>query len=346
MYRTMQMVLFTQLAETVKRMNMKLPIIIITTIILVGCIAIKPTDRIAFEAPDAYPEGIAYDDATQTYFVSSARTGAIGKVSRVGAYTVLHADSGLKSTYGVKIHPDGKRLFVCAGDANYSKFTAPDTRNKMARLISIDLASGKKLMDADLSGLLPGKHFPNDMAFDAEGNCYVTDSYAHAIYKVTDAGKASVWAKDKKFVTEGIGLNGIVYHPAGFILVDNSNTGSFYKIDIKNPSIVNKVAINQYFLGADGLLLIDSTHLAVVVNGGNDKIYKLTSKDNWNSAEMAGTTLIADRFTYPSTATKSDNEVWVMNAKFNELVDSNGVPSKSFAIQRAVFKPIPEKLRK
>jgi len=31
-----------------------------------------------------------------------------------------------------------------------------------------------------------------------------------------------------------------------------------------------------------------------------------------------------------------------MNAKFSELADSNGVPSKSFAIQKAVFKPLPK----
>lgn len=321
-------------------------IAVVFTLFISSCIAIKPTERISFEAPDTYPEGVAFDKASQVYFVSSARTGTIGKVSPSGAYTALYTDSGLKSTYGIKVHPDGKRLFACVGDANYSKYTSPDTRYKMGRLISIDIASGKKLSDVDLSGLLPGKHFPNDLTFDAQGNCYVTDSYAHAIYKISGAGKASVFAKDKKLETAGIGVNGIVYHPKGYLLVDNTNTGSLYKIEIQDPARVQKVMINQYFLGADGLLLLDSTHLTVVVNGGNDKIYQLTTEDNWNSAEMAATTLIADRFTYPSTATNNNGEVWIMNAKFNELVDSNGVPSKTFAIQRAVFKLIPKSLRK
>src|SRR5690606_9836804 len=114
------------------------------------------------------------------------------------------------------------------------------------------------------------------------------------------------------------------------------------KIDINNPGNVQKVRTEQYFLGADGMVLDDPNHLTVVVNGGNDKIYKLESEDDWASAVLSGTTLIADRFTYPATATRHMNEIWVMNAKFNELVDSNAVPSKNFAIQKAVFKPLPK----
>src|SRR5690606_7321597 len=312
-------------------------------ILTIGCISIEPTTRIEFSAPDSYPEGIAYDSIQHTYYVSSARTGTIGKVSSQGAYQPLHVDSTLKSTYGMKIHPDGKRLFVCVSDANYSRFTSPDTRKKMARLISIDLATGKRLSDIDLSGLVPGEHFANDLTFDNDGNAYITDSYAHAIYRVSPDGQASVFSKSPLFETEGIGLNGIVFHSDGYLIADNSNTGQLYKIDIKDPTNVQKIKTEQYFLGADGLVLDDPNHLTVVVNGGNDKIYKLETDDNWQSAVMAGTTLIADRFTYPATATHHMNEIWVMNAKFNELVDSNAVPSKTFAIQKAVFKPLPKK---
>lgn len=312
-------------------------------ILTIGCISIEPTTRIEFSAPDSYPEGIAYDSIQHTYYVSSARTGTIGKVSPQGAYQPLHVDSTVKSTYGMKIHPDGKRLFVCVSDANYSRYTSPDTRKKMARLISIDLETGKRLSDIDLSDLIPGEHFANDLTFDNDGNAYITDSYAHAIYRVSPDGRASVFSKSPLFVTEGIGLNGIVFHQDGYLIADNSNTGQLYKIDIKDPTNVQKIKTEQYFLGADGLVLDDPNHLTVVVNGGNDKIYKLETDDNWQSAVMAGTTLIADRFTYPATATRHMNEIWVMNAKFNELVDSNAVPSKTFAIQKAVFKPLPKK---
>ena len=312
-------------------------------ILLTGCLNANPTKRIEFDAHDAYPEGVAYDKTSDAFYVSSMRTGTVGKVTPQGTYNELYVDSTLKSTYGMKVHPDGKRLFICAGDANYSKYTAPDTRRKMVRLISVDLSTGKRLTNLDLSGLVPGQHFPNDLTFDDKGNIYITDSFAHAVYKVTPDGKASVFAKDKQFETEGVGLNGIVYHPDGFLLVSNSNTGRIYKMETANPNRVQKVVIDQYFLGADGILLPEKNKLVIVTNGGNDKIFQITTEDNWKSAKLTATTLAIDRFTYPATATMKDREIWVMNAKTNELTDSNAVPSRKFAIQFAPLKPVPAK---
>lgn len=300
----------------------------------------EPTPRIEFDALESYPEGIVFDKTANVYYVSSARLGNIGKVSPQGTYTILHGDTTLKSTYGLKIHPDGKKLFACVSDANYSKYTNPATRMKMARLIAVDIQSGKKVSDVDLSSLLPGKHFANDLAFDNQRNAYITDSFAGAIYKVTPDGKASVFAKDELFKTEGVGLNGIVFHPDGYLIVDNSAKGQLFKVTLNNPKTVQKIMIDQFFLGADGLVLNDKNNLTMVVNGGTDKIYKLTSNDNWQTAMVSSSTAATDRFTYPSTATLNGTDTWIMNAQFNQLLDSNAVPVKKFAIQKAILKPV------
>src|SRR5690606_5669833 len=127
-------------------------------------------------------------------------------------------DTGLKSAYGLKVHPDGKTLYACIGDANYSIYSTPKTRKKMIRLIGLDIMSGKKTMDVDLSDLVAGEHFGNDIAFDSDNNIYMTDSYADVIYKITPEGQASVFSQNQMFKTEGISLNGIVYHPDGYLL--------------------------------------------------------------------------------------------------------------------------------
>ncbi|MDB5191586.1 MAG: SMP-30/Gluconolaconase/LRE-like region-containing protein [Segetibacter sp.] len=319
--------------------------LLIGILFITGCIGVGPTTRINFTAPDTYPEGIAYDKAANVYYVSSARTGAIGKVTPEGIYTVLHSDTALKSTYGMKLHPDGKRLFVCVSDANYSKYTAPDTRYKMARLISIDVTTGKRLADINLAPLYEGNRFANDLVFDDKGNIYLTESYSNAIIKVDANNNPSVFSKSPLFETGGIGLNGIVYHPSGFLLVNSTGKGALYKVDINNPQNVQQVKLPMFFIGADGMLLNDQNHLTLLVNGGNDKIFRLETTDNWASGRMAATTLIADRFTYPATATFNGSDIWVMNAKFHELNDTTAIPSKVFAIQKVVLKPIPKKLR-
>jgi hypothetical protein len=94
-------------------------------------------------------------------------------------------------------------------------------------------------------------------------------------------------------------------------------------------------------MNADGLLLRDNTTLVLVQNGGSDKIYELKSEDNWSSAKLIASTLATDRFTYPSTATIAQDKIWIMNAKFSELVDSTSVPSQKFAIQHARMLPLP-----
>jgi WD40 repeat protein len=318
---------------------------LIVCVLMVGCAAAipdQPRARIEFNAPESYPEGIAYDSISNVYFVSSARLGSIGKVTPGGVYSLLLNDPSFKSSYGVKVHPDGKRLFVCISDANYSKFTSPDTRKKMARLVGINMVTGKITDDIDLSKLVPGNHFANDLTFDSQQNAYVTDSFSNVIYKVTPGGQASVFADSPMFKTEGVGLNGIVFHPSGYLLTVSSGTGAVYKIDLKNPKSISKVDTEQFFMNGDGLLLTGNNKLVLVQNGGSDKIYELTLEDNFVSAKISASTLVADRFTYPSTATMANDKVWIMNAKFSELTDGTNVPSKRFEIQHARLMPLPK----
>jgi DNA-binding beta-propeller fold protein YncE len=300
----------------------------------------EPTKRIEFEAPESYPEGVVFDNKANVFYVSSARLGTVGKVTKEGKYTELYADKSLKSTYGLKVHPDGKRLFVCAGDANYSKFSTPETKKKMARLISIDIKSGKKLADIDLSQLIPGEHFPNDLIFDSSGNAYVTDSFADVVYKIDASGKASVFSKSELLKSAGVGPNGIVYNSKGFLIVANNGSGALIKIDLANPEKAVKVKIDQFFPSVDGLLLNDDTTLTLVQNGGVNKIFKIKTADNWTSAHVTESTSMEDRFAFPSTAAKSGNEIWIMNANFTEFAEGNNVPSKKFSLQLAVFQPI------
>ena len=295
--------------------------------------------NIKFESPELYPEGVAYDAKEKLFYVSSARLGTVGKVDMAGKYSILYTDTAHKSSYGMKVHPDGRRLFVCISDANYSKFSDPSTYRSMARLISIDLRTGKKLSDTDLSRLVPGKHFANDVAFDKEGNAYVTDSFANAIYKVSSGQKATVFAKSDLFKTEGAGLNGIVVHPNGYLLVASSGKGCVFKIDLKDPTVIQMVKVDQFFPGADGLAF-DGKSLSLVQNGGVNKIFKLESKDDFVTAEPIAATAASQLFGFPSTATLDGTSVWVIDAKFNQLKEKNSVPLKEFKIEEAAFKSL------
>ncbi|TWR31534.1 gluconolaconase [Mucilaginibacter pallidiroseus] len=313
----------------------------IAAILLTGLskFATAQTPRIDIKVKGLYPEGTVYDAAQAKFFVSSVVDGTIGTVDKQGKYTKFYQDKSMRSTYGMKVDAKRNRLWVCVSDANYSQYSDSSTFKKLGRLIALDTKTGKKVADIDLAKLYNGKHFINDLTLDEAGNAYVTDSFSPVIYKVDANGKASVLAQSDLWKGEDIGLNGIVYNPAGFLLVADGRAGAIYKVDIKNAKAINKVKIDQFLPGADGMLLQDNNTIVLVQNKGVDKIFQIYSIDNWQTAKIKAATAATDRFQQPSTATMADGKIFVLNSKLNELADPTKKPSISFPLQEAVFKP-------
>ena len=298
------------------------------------------TERITFQAPDLYPEGVAYSEKTNQFFVSSVKTGTIGMVDQAGSYKVFYEDKSLKSTFGMKVDAAKNRLWVCVGDPNFSKYSDSSTFKKMARIVILDLATGKKISDIDLTSLQKGKHFANDLALDGKGNAYITDSFSPAIYKIDAAGKASLFTTSELFSSIYVGLNGIVYHPQGFLLVAHNANGLLYKVPLKEPSKISQVKITAFFPGADGLILDKDNNLIVVQNKGVNKAFRLSSTDGWASASVNAATMAEDLFQNPTTTTWQKDKLYALNAKINELSDSTKTPSKEFSLQVVKLRPV------
>jgi hypothetical protein len=315
-------------------------IIILLLIILISSwwfASIAQTPRITFTAPGVYPEGVAYDAPSKRFFVSSETTGTIGAVDLQGNYTVFYEGHDLKSTFGMKVDPKTHTLWVCAGDPMSSRYSTPATHKKQIRLIGLDLASGQKTADVDLSELFPGNHFANDVALDDQGNKYITDSYSPVIYKVDNRNSASVFSKNELFKGTGIGLNGIVWSRQGYLLVINDANGNLLKVNVKDPSVVTEVNISRLFPGGDGLLFTDQG-LSVVQNKGVNIISQIVSNDQWKTASFQSATSVTDRFQNPSTLVAVDEKLYALNAKLNELTDSTVPKSKEFSLQLVEFK--------
>ncbi len=279
----------------------------------------------------------AYNSVAKVFYVSSVRTGTIGKVDSAGNYSVFYEEPALKSSYGLKVDLQRNRLWVCTGDANYSIYSDSTTYKKLIRVIGIDLSSGAKTNDIDLSALVSGKHFANDLCLDSAGNLYVTDSYSPVIYKIDAQFQPSVFCQNDIFKSIDVGLNGIVWHPAGYLLVAHNTNGALYRIRLNNPAIVQKVKLDNFFPGVDGLLFDPEGFLALVQNKGANKVFRLRSHDHWNRAKLIGQTLLVDRFDNPTTLTRKGNRLYVLNAKLNELTNPTEPPSKEFSLQEVRF---------
>ncbi len=276
------------------------------------------------------PEGIQYDATNQRFIVSSRTQGRIGTVRDDSTYTQLADDSRLISTIGLNLDATRQRLLAAVADngANTTR-TSAATLRKLAALAIFNPNSGALLRYVDLGALRPTQaHFANDIAVDAVGNIYITDSLSPIIYKVDTQGTPTVFLENAQLSGgTGFGLNGIVYHPDGYLLVAKSNDGTLFKVPLTNPTGFAAVASTQSLVGADGLLLLNSNTLLVVA-GSQSTVFRMASGDNWVSTRPTGS--FATGAVSPTTITsRNGNEAFVLYPYT--------ATAPRFAITKAVF---------
>lgn len=319
-------------------MNLKV-IFTLTVVTLSSFLLSEDYQRITFAAPGTYPEGVAYSETQDLFYVSSVRFGTIGTVDTGGRYKVFYSEPSLRSSFGMKVDSKRNRLWVCIGDPTHSAHSDSTTFKKMARLIAIDLDTRQKVADIDLAPVYTGFHFPNDVTLDGKGNLYITDSFSPVIYRVNELGNPTVLVNHSVFQSRDVGLNGIVYHPDGFLLVAHNSSGGLWKVPLKTSAGISQVNIGTSFPGADGLLLDPQGNLVLVQNKGTDKVFQLASNDQWQSASIARATTADDGLQNPTTLTIKKGKLFVLNAKLNELADGTREPSREFSIQEVMFRP-------
>ena len=298
----------------------------------------KAPEKIVIQEENLFPEGIEYDKKNQRFLVSSLRYGAIGEVSNNGDYQVLFDDEDLISTIGIHIDDKRQRLLVAVSDPGASIRTSSETQGQLAALAAYSLLTGERLFYTRLDGLAPEGtgNFANDVTVDKDGNAYVTDSFAGAIYKVDEEGNASLFYQNEAFVPApgGFGLNGIDLDHRGYLLVAQSNTGEILRFPIDNPSAYSVVELPVEIPSPDGIYLKNPNELLVVGNAGgmdNGIVYTFKTNNKWESAEVKD--LFTTPAVFPTTVTVKNGSPYVLYAYLNKLF--SGGSQSEFQIIKA-----------
>ncbi|BAT95277.1 hypothetical protein LR48_Vigan02g148100 [Vigna angularis] len=228
------------------------------------------------------------------------------------------------ASLGIAIDSPRNRVLVVNADA---------IGNRYGALAAYDLSSWNRLFLTQLSGPSDEKSFADDVAVDAEGNAYVTDAKGNKIWKVGVEGKlistiTSPLFSAKEWYKNMVGLNGIVYHPDGFLIVIHTFSGNLFKIDLTKGEEVKMIKVKGSLFFGDGLELVSPTKL--VVAAGNPSGRLVESSDGWNTASVVGT-FSGPRHRLATAATVKDGKVYL-----NHLVGM-GYPKKKHALVEAVF---------
>lgn len=300
-----------------------------------------PPDQVNFTQTGLYPEGQQYDSQGSRFLVSSQTAGRIGQVSDDGTYTPFGDDASLVSTIGLNLDAGRDRLLVAVSDPGYNAArTSAATKGKLAGLAVFTRSTGAFGRYVPLSSLRPAAagHFANDVAVDDQGNAYVTDSYAPLIYKVDLQGTATVFLENAALAAPAgtFGLNGIVYHPDGYLLVAKSDEGKVLKVPLSNPAGFSTVALpaGLSLAGDDGLLLYDKTTLLAACNA-QGRVYRLTSSDGF--ATISGSSSFSTGAVYPTTLSRRGSESYVLYSHLNALQAMQSPPVSQFSLTRVQF---------
>lgn len=344
------MTMFSTLANAAAARRLA-PAAVFGMLLLASCAKDKAPDVVmpaapavvAFTQAGLYPEGVQYDAANSRFLVTSLTTGRVGQVKDDGTYsTAFPDDPKLVSAIGLYLDEPRNRVLACISDpgANQARSTTA-TQGKLARLAVFNRSTPTAAPTfVELGTLRPAlNHFANDVAVDAQGNAYVTDSYSNLIYRVDAVTNvATVFLEDAARLgtpaAGAFGFNGIVFHPDGYLLVAKSDNGAIYKVPLSSPSTYTQVATTQNLMAADGLLLQDNNTLQVVSNA-QAKVFRLATTNGFGAATLSGT--FATKAEFPTTLTRRDGNSYVLYANLDALFSGRTPAVSQYSINRVDF---------
>ncbi|KNA13915.1 hypothetical protein SOVF_112310 [Spinacia oleracea] len=237
---------------------------------------------------------------------------------------VKDVDLAGNATVGISIDRSRNRLLVVSSDL---------IGNRYGGLAAYDLSSWRRLFLTHLISPGDEKAFADDVAVDEQGNAYVTDVRNSKIWKVNVDGKLLSIIKSPLFTPKQwyknlVGLNGIVYHPDGYLLVIHTFSGNLYKIDLKNEEKIKLVKVIKGSLTfGDGLELLSPSKLVVA---GNPAGRLVESSDGWETASVVGK-FSGVKHRLATAATVKDGKAYLSH------MIGLGYPKRKHVIVEAVF---------
>jgi sugar lactone lactonase YvrE len=288
-------------------------------------------DHYSLPTEARYPEGIAAENKSGTFYVSSALDGSIyrGNVKTENLKLFLPGgEDGRAQALGMTL--DNERRLYVAGGFTGKVFIYDTSSGELVRTFSTQSA----------------ENFLNDVTINPRsGDAYITDSFVPILWRVpaeevtnsSTPGELEPWLdlappnQDPLIpYTPGFNLNGIVATPDGrYLLTVQSNTGNLYRIDTQTKQVTQVDLGGATLTNGDGLEL--RGHTLYVIRNQDELITEVSLDGQFTSGRTKGDTSAAS-LDFPTTGALVRGRLLVVNSQFDKGFLGPGVPEIPFKV--------------
>ena len=280
-----------------------------------------------------YPNGITHA-SDGTLYVGSIVSGQILRINPKGKIETFFPGSD-KVFASTALRLDEKRGILWGTSPDFLGVPGSngETTRRPHRIFAIDTRTGKVLRVI----LMPDGGFGNDMALDANGGVYVTDSLRPRIYYLAPgADQLRVWAEDARFSSKQLGLSGIARRSDGVTIVGLYSDGKLFKVtqqpqgDVK----VEPILLERKLENPDGMQFTFDGWLVVTegaVASGNGRLLRINALSAGTEPKSIET--IASGIESPVNLTVVGREIWVTESRIRHRIlpgRAKQVPNRFF----------------
>ena len=197
------------------------------------------------------PEGVAYDPATKSFFVSSIRKRKVFRIDPSGKISVFVAprEGGLRTAAGIGVDPKRRSLWVASEAMPHMEGYVKDEPRQSA-VFEFDADTGMFRKEIKAPALENAAGF-DDLAVAADGRLYINDGFNGRVWTLAPgSSRLEVFLETDVFR----GTQGLAPTPDGKTLYVSDYAG-LYRVDVASKKISRLVGPPDVALnGVDGLV--------------------------------------------------------------------------------------------
>jgi sugar lactone lactonase YvrE len=266
--------------------------------------AAQPITEITLPGTRVFPESIT-STADGTLIVGSLGHGNVSRIppgSTTAEEWIKPGTGGLNQILGVYADEKGKTLWVCSNNL--------DNKGEATAAMAFDLKTGAPKGTYPLPG---DGTLCNDIAVNADGTAYFTDTRQGSVLLLKPGGKSlEIAAKDPLLA----GADGLAFGEKTILYVNSVSAGKLLRLDLgpdgKSKTVVD-LKLSRPLDRPDGMRAIGKNRLLLAENSGKMSVVTFEGPDLGNA--MVKTIKEGLESTPGVTATRG--MAWIVEGKLN-----------------------------